>query len=55
MDIAADLFKNYLSEEWVELVDFDSLQREPVETIESDLSELLADFRFSAKFKDTDG
>ena len=53
-DLAADLFKNYLDDEWVELVDFDSLKGESTETVDRNLSELHADLRFSAKFKDSD-
>jgi predicted transposase YdaD len=53
-DLASDLFKNYFASEWVELVDFDNLKGESTETVDRDLSELRADFRYSAKFKDTD-
>ncbi len=53
-DLASDLFKNYLGDEWVELVDFDSLKGESTETVDRGLSELHADLRFSAKFKDSD-
>ncbi len=52
--LASDLFKNYLADEWVELVDFDSLKGESTETVDRDLSELRADLRSSAKFKGTD-
>lgn len=50
-DLASDLFKNYLTEEWVELVDFDSLRRESTESVDRNLSERLADLRYSTKIK----
>lgn len=52
-DLAADLFKNYLPDEWVSELDFDSLKRESTESINRTLSELLGDLRYSAKFKGT--
>lgn len=50
-DLAADLFKNYLAEEWVSAVDFDSMEYEPNESVNENLAELLSDLRFSAKFR----
>ena len=54
LDLASSLFKNYLADEWVDLVDFDSLKGESTETVDRDLSELRADLRYSARFKGTD-
>jgi hypothetical protein len=51
LDLASSLFKNYLADEWVELVDFDSLKGESTETVDRDLSELRADLRYSTKLK----
>ena len=49
--LASDLFKNYLAEEWVELVDFDSLKQESTETVDRSLAELRSDLRYSTKLK----
>ncbi len=53
-DIAADLLRNYLAPELVSAVNFDSLKRESGDTVDSTLSKLVGDLRYSARFKDSE-
>ncbi len=50
-DIAADLLRNYLPPEWALALEWDSLKREGGETVAPDLSKLVGDLRYSARFK----
>ncbi|MDR1744288.1 MAG: Rpn family recombination-promoting nuclease/putative transposase, partial [Planctomycetota bacterium] len=50
-DIAADLLRNYLAAEWASALEWDSLKREPGETVAPNLSKLVGDLRYSARFR----
>jgi predicted transposase YdaD len=53
-DIAADLLGNYLEPGLVSKLDLDSLKREAGDTVNSELSKLEGDLRYSARFKGGD-
>lgn len=50
-DLAADLLRNYLAPEWGPVLEWDSLKREPGESVSPGLSKLVGDLRYSARFK----
>lgn len=52
-DLAADFFINYLSQEWAQSIDFDSMKREPSDSVNRNFAELIGDLLYSAKFKGT--
>lgn len=52
-DLAANFFINYLSLEWARAIDYDSMKREPSDSINRDFAELIGDLLYSAKFKGT--
>jgi hypothetical protein len=47
LDLASSLFKNYLADQWVDWVDFDSLKGESTETVDRDPSELREELKLS--------
>ncbi|MDR0361121.1 MAG: Rpn family recombination-promoting nuclease/putative transposase, partial [Planctomycetota bacterium] len=52
-DLAADLFRHYLPPDLASNLDLSGLRREAVESVDSGLSELVGDLRFSGRFTDT--
>lgn len=52
-NLAADFFMNYLPLEWGQAIDFDSLKREPSDSVDSRFSEFVGDLRYSARFRGT--
>lgn len=52
--LAANFLLNYLEPRLVELLDLDSIECETPVEVDSDLSELVSDLRYSAVFKGTD-
>jgi hypothetical protein len=54
-ELAADLLQNYLDPGLVSRLDWNSLQREDGGTVDTGLSKLVGDLRFSARFKSCGG
>jgi len=54
INLAADLFKNYLPPEWVSRLEWDSLQQETGDTVDPNLSRRMGDLRYSARIKGSD-